>query len=130
MTLVPTCEDLFRHDEGDVYIEVQHETETGWRHGHYVCDVFHRASDDSYWSASYRVSTGGDTNELREGFAEISRVIPVEKTIVITEYKPYLNSVIHQDVLDQSERSDESRICQSRDEVAAVDQCSDPHDVG
>ena len=57
-------------------------SDDSWRHGSYVDEVFHRASDDTYWMASYRLSTDGETNELHEGDAEIRQVVPQEKTVV------------------------------------------------
>jgi len=80
-TIAPTCEEL---DDGDGFERVHHETDATWRHGSYVTDVFHRKADDTYWMAAYRLSTDGETNELRDGEAEISRVKPVQKTV--TDY--------------------------------------------
>jgi len=79
----PTCEDLF-NEEG--FESVHREDDTSWRHGSYVFEVYHRLADDTYWSASYRQSTDGETNELREGFADIGQVEPYTKTV--TAYRP------------------------------------------
>lgn len=78
----PTCEDLF---EQDGFKDVHREADTSWRHGAYISEVFLRESDNTYWMANYRLSTDGETNELREGTAEIVQVEPFEKTI--TDYR-------------------------------------------
>ncbi len=84
----PTCEQLF---ERDGYSQVWREVEDGWRHGVYVTEVFLRKEDVSYWMASYRLSTDGETNELKEGLADIQQVSPRETTttswVVVPPYK-------------------------------------------
>ena len=48
--------------------------------------MFKRVSDTTYWQAHYRVSTDGETHELREGDADVSRVYPHEvKAVVYTD---------------------------------------------
>lgn len=75
----PTCEELC---EEDGFEQVHREADDSWRHGSYVTAVYKRASDGTYWEASYRLSTDGETNELREGLATITQVEPQEvKTI-------------------------------------------------
>lgn len=76
----PTCEDLW---EEDGYERVHREVDDSWRHGCYVAQVFHREADDTHWCASYRVSTDGETNDLRDGLADIIQVRPEEKTIIV-----------------------------------------------
>lgn len=75
----PTCEDL------ENMASVSREADDSWRRGAYITEVFHRKEDDTYWMASYRLSAGGETNELREGLADIAQVIPYERTVV--DYK-------------------------------------------
>lgn len=75
----PTCEQLL-NEEG--LESVWREVDDSWRHGSYVAEVFKRHSDDTFWMASYRLSTDGETNELREGLADISQVVPQEKTVI------------------------------------------------
>lgn len=77
---IPTCEELF---DGDGFKSVHREADTSWRHGAYITQVFHREADGTYWEANYRLSTDGETNELREGSAEIREVVPVEKTVIV-----------------------------------------------
>lgn len=77
----PTCEELF---EEVGFTEVQRETESGWRHGTDETRVFRRKSDGTFWQVCYRVSTDGETNELREGTAEIGQVKP--RQVTVTEY--------------------------------------------
>lgn len=73
----PTCDELFDEKLGDA---VMTEDDTSWRHGSYRSQVYHRASDDTYWMANYRLSNDGETNELREGCAEIKQVWPIQVT--------------------------------------------------
>lgn len=54
--------------------------------GVYSKEVYHREADDTYWQVSYRMSTDGETNELRDGLAPIVSVYPHE--IKTTVYKP------------------------------------------
>jgi hypothetical protein len=63
------------------------ESDPSWRHGSYETGVWHRESDHTYWEACYRVSTDGETHELRDGEAEdtIHQVIP--ETVETTIYK-------------------------------------------
>ncbi len=75
----PTCEDLF---EEVGYESVNRESDDSWRHGAYIDEVFKRQSDGTYWLASYRLSSDGETHELREGHAVISEVVPVEVTTI------------------------------------------------
>ena len=80
----PTCEELY---DGKGFESVHRSTDDSWRHGCYVCQVFLRDSDNTYWMASYCLSNDGETNELRSGDAEISHVMPVIRTV--TEYVSY-----------------------------------------
>jgi hypothetical protein len=73
------------HNEMNSELESVHrETDDSWRHGSYVYEVFKRESDNTFWSASYRLSTDGETNELREGVCPIVQVTPTKKTV--TDY--------------------------------------------
>jgi hypothetical protein len=77
----PTCEQIF-----DEELQRVQEKISDWRHGARVSAVFMRASDSTFWLAKYRRSTDGETNELREGLADISQVEPYE--VKTTEYRP------------------------------------------
>jgi hypothetical protein len=77
----PTCEQIWNEELGN---PVQHHDDASWRHGSYRTEVYLRQSDNTYWSANYRVSTDCETNELREGFAKISQVRP--ETVSSTVY--------------------------------------------
>ena len=77
----PTCKDLFLEDG---YVPVHRDSDDSWRHGAYISEVFKRDSDGTYWLASYCLSSDGETNELREGEADITQVKP--KEVMITQY--------------------------------------------
>ena len=79
----PSCEDLL---EEDGYEEVLRESDASWRHGTYEHRVYKRLSDETFWAADYRLSTDGETNELREGSATIYQVEP--KQVTVTSYVP------------------------------------------
>ena len=72
----PTCEELMEMES------VHRKSDDSWRHGAYIDEVFSRKADDTFWNASYRLSSDGETNELREGCAGISQVKPVEKVVI------------------------------------------------
>ena len=78
----PTCEELW---EGYGFEEIETNVMGTWRHGVMREDIFLRESDQTYWLADYRVSTDGETNELREGGADIYKVIPATKTVKFFE---------------------------------------------
>jgi hypothetical protein len=80
----PTCEDLY--EDTLTYKTVSRTTDDSWRHGSYVTQIYHRGSDNTYWEATYRLSSDGETNELREGFADITQVEPFETTVI--RYRP------------------------------------------
>lgn len=63
MTKLPTCEDLYNEDG---YKSVYREADDSWRHGSYVTEVFERESDNTFWLVKYRLSTDGETHELRD----------------------------------------------------------------
>jgi hypothetical protein len=79
----PTCDQLCDEDGCKV---VSRSSDPSWRHGSRETTVFHRESDGTFWEAHYRVSTDGETHELREGEATIRRVYPHEVTVTV--YKP------------------------------------------
>jgi hypothetical protein len=74
----------------DVYAEqielVESHADPSWRHGCYMREVYHRASDDTYWQVSYQRTGDGEYNSLRDGDAEFERVYPVSKIVTITTY--------------------------------------------
>ncbi len=70
----PTCEDLFN----EKLESVKTIDDGGWRHGITRTETFYRKDDDTYWETEYRISTDGETHELREGLAEVYKVKPVE----------------------------------------------------
>lgn len=83
--VAPTAEDYLErvgyHGEGDM-VSVQREFDDDWRHGGTVTNVIYRKSDDTFWCFCYRVSADGDWNGMRENDYGVSRVYPVEKTII------------------------------------------------
>ena len=72
MVKPPTCAEL------QEMTCVFRDADDSWRHGSYVTQVFRRDEDQTYWQAKYRLSTDGETNELREGIATIVEVEPYE----------------------------------------------------
>jgi hypothetical protein len=82
-TKKPTHEQLIEEDGCE---SVFRETDDSWRHGVRVTEVFHRAEDDTYWMAKYRLSTCGETHELRDGECRIGQVQAVET--LTTKYEP------------------------------------------
>ena len=81
----PTCDQLF---EEDGFESVHRESDDSWRHGSYVFEVFRRASDGTFWGASYRLSSDGETNELREGLADVFAVEPIQETKTVYRKRP------------------------------------------
>ena len=81
MTDKPTCDDLLN---GDGFTLMQRQDDASWRHGSYVTEVFLRDSDNTCWKVCYRLSTDGETNELREGHADIRQCWP--KDVVTTVF--------------------------------------------
>lgn len=77
----PTGKELYNEEYESVY----RESDDSWRHGAYVTEVFKSPVDETFWQASYELSTDGETHGLREGTAEIIQVKPVEKTVIIYE---------------------------------------------
>jgi CO/xanthine dehydrogenase Mo-binding subunit len=83
----PTCEQLFDSDPA-IFELVSRKTDDSWRHGCYVTAVYRRLADETFWSASYRLSSDGETNELREGHAAIAQVTPRSVTQIV--YDPVI----------------------------------------
>lgn len=78
----PTCQEIYDELLGD---PVHTEDDASWRPGFYRTSVYFREEDKTYWMVGYRQSTCGETNELREGTAEITQVEPYE--ITTTAYR-------------------------------------------
>lgn len=80
----PTCAQLYGED-GDAtqgYVLVHTVNDPSWRHGLRVTGTYLRQSDSTYWSAHYRLSTNGETNELAEGLADIYEVEPFKVEVI------------------------------------------------
>jgi hypothetical protein len=73
----PTCEEVYEDDD----LVLVDEASGPWRHGNYVTAVYLRRADATYWKARYHRSTDGETHELRDGSASISRCWPYAKTV-------------------------------------------------
>lgn len=73
----PTCQDI-ANEEGFKCVDEKLDT---WRHGTHRVEVHLRESDQTYWSVGYRVSSDGETNELRDGYATIFQVEPYDVTV-------------------------------------------------
>lgn len=85
--VAPTCAELSDAGwAGSEYSSVQREADDSWRHGSYITETFKRASDETYWRASYCLCLAIGANELREGIATIVRVYP--HTVTVTTYRP------------------------------------------
>ncbi|GLK85471.1 hypothetical protein [Ancylobacter defluvii] len=74
------CEDY----EGDDITVVHDEADGSWRHGSEHTAIFHRASDNTHWSVSYRVTPGADYNDFRDGDLDDSYVVQVQPVVVPT----------------------------------------------
>jgi len=70
--LKPSCEELLDLEPITV------ESDTSWRHGEYRTEVY--KLDDKFWMAQYELSNDGETNALREGWADIQQCWPVAVT--------------------------------------------------
>lgn len=76
----PTSSDICENiDE----LELVHETVGSWRHGHHITEVYFRNKDNTYWQVSYEKSIDGESNGLRDGYALIERVWPIQTTITV-----------------------------------------------
>ncbi len=80
----PTCKQLMNEELETVL----RTSDDSWRHGSYITEVFFRDTDSTYWEAYYRRSGDGETNELREGSATITRVYPEQVTTTIYVASP------------------------------------------
>ena len=78
----PTCDEIFNNELREPVLRADDAT---WRHGCYRTEVYYRYTDGTHWRATYRVSTDGETNELREGLARMVRVYPHE--VMTTVYR-------------------------------------------
>lgn len=76
----PTHEQLWNEE----LEEIQSEPTDTWRHGSVMETIYHREEDNTHWRAVYRVSADGETNELREGYADITQVEP--RQVTVTQY--------------------------------------------
>lgn len=66
---------------------VQEELDGSYRHGNYVYEVFHRDTDDTYWSVNYSVSGDGEQHGLRDDeHCGFSQVYPHKKVVTVVEY--------------------------------------------
>jgi len=80
--IAPTCQQIYNDELGNF---VYRNSDASWRHGTYETQVFHRESDNTFWEVAFRLSTDGETNELREGYASIRQVTPIQKMITVYE---------------------------------------------
>lgn len=80
----PTCDQLF-NEEGYEQVDT---LLTPWRHGTFQICAFRDEADGTYWKAKFRVSSDGETHELRDGTASISQCWPREVTITVYDDKP------------------------------------------
>jgi hypothetical protein len=79
--VAPTCEQLSNEE----LPLADRKVDDSWRHGVRVTAVYRRDEDGTFWQASYRLSTDGETNELSEGLAKIVQVFPREINVTIYE---------------------------------------------
>lgn len=80
-TKIPECADLY---EEAGYTEIETSVIDTWRWGT-VNETIYQSDENpnEFWAASYRVSTDRETDELREGDAQIYQVEKRE----VTTYK-------------------------------------------
>ncbi len=81
----PTAEEMLE-EEG--LKSVHREADDSWRHGAYIYQVFYREADNTYWAASYDLSSDCETHGLRDGTASITQVYPREVTTITYVSKP------------------------------------------
>lgn len=81
----PTCEQPYNEE----LKLIDRKTDDSWRHGSYVTAIYRRDEDGTFWRTMYRLSSDGETNELREGLAKIKQVFPKEVTVTIYEPKQH-----------------------------------------
>jgi hypothetical protein len=81
----PTCEQLFKRDG---FTKVSDEVVEPWRWGTVHETIYRRTSDETFWSACYRVGNEGETHELRDGGASITRVYPRSKVVTVYTTTP------------------------------------------
>lgn len=81
---VPSGRDML-FEEG--FQLVSSEADPSWRHGCYMLDIYKEDATGFFYKADYRRSGDGETNELREGLADIRRVYPFERVVTVTEYR-------------------------------------------
>ena len=80
-----TTDDIMNDELG--LESVERELDDSWRHGCYVCEVFKRKSDDTFWVVNYQESGDGEYNGIREGEADIDQVWAHETVVTTVEYK-------------------------------------------
>lgn len=76
--------DLWISDELE---EVHEELDNAYRHGVYAYTVF-KSPDGTYWASSYTISGNGEEHGIRDNDFTLDEVVPVTKTVTITEYIP------------------------------------------
>ena len=76
----PTKEQFLEEDGLKIVSRI---SDASWRHGTYETHVFHRETDNTFWQVVFRLSTDGETNELREGGYQVKQVTPQEKIVVV-----------------------------------------------
>ena len=84
----PSCEQLIEEDQA---YEIVAETTVGkWRWGTVEELVVKHVESGKLYAATYRRSSDGETNGLRENEADICEVKPVEKIVI--EYETVMPS--------------------------------------
>lgn len=76
-----TFKELWRNGK---LTEVYEEIDDGWRHGNDMYTVYQHGDD--FWAASYRVTGDGEEHGIRNGDFELTKVYPITKTVVTTDY--------------------------------------------
>ncbi len=80
----PTTQQLYNEE----LPRVERKVYDNWRHGVKITETFLRHEDETYWQTSYHRSTDGETHELRDGTAKITRVYPRQINITTYESTP------------------------------------------
>jgi len=75
----PSLKEIFNEELGE---PVYSFSDTSYRHGERRTEVYKRQDDLTYWEIRYNVSTDGEENGLRDGYATIEKVEPYYETVI------------------------------------------------
>lgn len=67
--------------ETDPFIQVDQQSDNGYRHGTYEAVVMQRTSDKTFWEVQFNLSSDCEENGWRDGYAAVVRVYPITETV-------------------------------------------------